>query len=216
MATGKDQRNAAGDSPPAEEVGVAAGVWAEPFVLERRHTRLRPSRASDAAHLFPHVHGQSAVTDWICWDGPQTIVDLVDRYISWRLHTPTEPVYVFVFERIADGRVIGEGTLRFDERPGVGDLGYWLGAEFHGAGHGTDAAELLVQAGFEHCGAKSLTAQIKAGNERSLAALGRAGFQVAPRSGTAGATDLPPSERPIAWLASMGRLDWKKRQSGGR
>ncbi len=183
--------------------------WAEPFVLETERTRLRPSKASDAAHLFPHIHRQSAVTDWICWDGPETRADLIDRYISWRLHTPEEPVYVFVIERTSDDAVIGEGTLRFDGHPGVGDLGYWLGESFHGQGHGRDAVELLTRAGFEHCGAHALTAQVKVGNDRSLHLLDRMGFQKEKRTVPSTALQGPPSERPIGWIATQSRRDWE-------
>ncbi|QDV08910.1 hypothetical protein Poly30_44650 [Planctomycetes bacterium Poly30] len=172
--------------------------------------------AHDAAALFPHVHGASAVTDWLCWKGPDTLVDLVDRYVSWRLHTPAEPVYVFVLERVEDGLVMGEGTLRFDGHPGVGDLGYWLGSEFHGVGHGSDAVELLVRAGFEHCGARALTAQIKAGNVRSLAALDRHGFRREPVGDEQDALALSPADRPITWAASLSRRTWErmKREAG--
>ena len=197
----------------ASSVGGAASRprWAEPFVLETKRTRLRPSTASDAARLFPHIHQQPNVTDWICWDGPRTTVDLIDRYVSWRLHTPEEPVYVFVIERISDGTVIGEGTLRFDGHPGVGDLGYWLGETFHGEGHGRDTVELLVRAGFEHCGAQSLTAQVKAGNDRSLHLLDLAGFDREEQVVPDGTLQLAPAKRPIGWIATQTLQGWRQR-----
>ena len=181
--------------------------WAEPFVLCTSRTRLRPSSG--------HIHAAPAVSDWICWDGPETLADLVDRYVSWRLHTPAEPVYVFVLERVEDDTVIGEGTLRFDGHPGVGDLGYWLGAAFHGAGHGSDAVELLVRAGFERCGARALTAQVKAGNVRSLAALERSGFRLEALGDEVAALALPVAERPITWAGSLTRRSWERRKRGG-
>ncbi len=202
-----------GSGEETSAAGAAAARWAEPFVLETERTRLRPSSASDAARLFPHIHRQSAVTDWICWDGPENQVDLIDRYVSWRLHTPEEPVYVFIIERTSDDEVIGEGTLRFDGHPGVGDLGYWLGEAFHGGGHGRDTVELLVRAGFEHCGARSLTAQVKAGNDRSLRLLDLAGFQREEQALPEEALRRPPAERPIGWIASQSLLDWRKRTS---
>lgn len=187
-----------------------AAAWAGPFEIVTARTRLRPSNAGDAARLFPHIHGAANITDWMCWEGPDTLVDLVDRYVSWRLHTPAEPVYVFALERVEDGAVIGEGTLRFDGHPGVGDLGYWVGADFHGAGHGRDAVELLVRAGFVHCGARALTAQVKAGNERSLAALDRMGFRRTTLRDEAEALALPPADRPITWAASLTRRAWER------
>lgn len=196
-------------SGEAAPVRAPSRAWAEPFVLETERTRLRPSAASDAARLFPHIHRQSSVTDWICWDGPDSPVDLIDRYVSWRLHTPEEPVYVFIIERTGDGAVIGEGTLRFDGHPGVGDLGYWLGEAFHGAGHGRDTVELLTRAGFERCGARSLTAHVKVGNDRSLHILGLMGFQLEEQESPSGSADLPPAQRPIGWIASQTRVAWE-------
>ena len=202
----------------------AAARWPEPFTLELRGVRLRPSCAGDAAQLFPHIHRADKVIEWICWDGPETLSDLVDRYVSWRLASPAEPIFVFVFERVRDGAVIGEGTLRFDGHPGVADLGYWLGAEFHGSGLGGAAVELLTRAAFERCGAHSATAKIMEGNEASLAALRRTGFQLDRLPGRrdpknvgdaegSSAANRPSSDRQLAWVASLTKRGYAKRKS---
>ncbi|MEM8711076.1 MAG: GNAT family N-acetyltransferase [Planctomycetota bacterium] len=201
-----ESKNGSREPDEASQVRYAAR-YADPFSLETDRTRLRPYRASDAVDVFPLVHRQPAVTDWICWDGPETIADLVDRYLSWCLHTPEEPVYVFMLESMTTGEIIGEGTLRFDGHPGVGDLGFWLGEAYHGRGHGRDAVDLLVRAGFEHCGARTLTAQVMEGNERSLAVLDRAGFQ-RHRAAEAGGCGGDSAERAIAWRARLDREAW--------
>jgi RimJ/RimL family protein N-acetyltransferase len=99
------------------------------------------------------------------------------------------------------GAVIGEASLRFDDHPGVGELGYWLGEDHHGCGHGRATVELLTRAGFERLGAFALTARVKEGNEASIAVLTAAGFDPvrAPR------VPGDPEDPPIAWIFSTTR-----------
>ena len=182
------------------------GQRLRPFRATCRGTRLRPVREKDADALFSHVHGRTEVTRWLCWSGPTAIEDLRGRYRSWRYGLDDEPAYMFAIERESDGAVIGEGSLRFDDHPGVGELGYWLGEEFHGGGHGRDAVELLVRVGFELCGAFALTARVKEGNDASLRVLDRTGFvrERAPRPDEGPATRAG-GDPPIAWIFSTTR-----------
>ena len=180
-----------------------------PFVARCRGTLLRPVRADDAEPLFPQIHRRREVTRWLCWTGPDTLEVLRDRYRTWRYGVDEEPAYMFAIESAEDGAVIGEGSLRFDDHPGVGELGYWLGESHHGRGHGRDTVELLTRVGFELCGAFALTGRVKEGNEASIRVLNRTGFvqERAPRTGGESALVEDP---PIAWIFS------KTRRSEGR
>jgi RimJ/RimL family protein N-acetyltransferase len=161
-------------------------------------------RTDDAEQLFPHIHTRRDVTQWLCWSGPETLGDLRDRYRTWRYGADDEPAYIFAIESIEDGTVIGEGSLRFDDHPGVGELGYWLGEPFHGKGHGTGAVELLTRVGFELCGAFALTARVKEGNEASIRVLNRTGF-VQERAPLPGGVPVRGEDPPIAWIFSTTR-----------
>lgn len=196
-------------------------------------TRLRGVRHGDAEALFPLVHRQPEVTRWLCWDGPVDREEMERRYAAWRLGAPDERVYVMAIEDVASGAAIGEVTLRFDGHPGVGDLGYWLGREHHGAGHGGRAVGLALRFAFEACVARTVTASVKEGNEASLAVLDRAGFvrdrapgaprnEARPRPGVEPGGGTARSERgspaggpPIAWIATLTRRTWERGRSDG-
>ncbi len=181
----------------------AHGTAVRPFVARCRGTALRPVLPTDADALFEHVHGRREVVRWLCWSGPDTVDELRERYRTWRYGADAEPAYMFAIERIEDGAVIGEGSLRFDEHPGVGELGYWLGEAFHGGGHGRDAVELLTRVGFELCGAFALTARVKEGNDASIRVLERTGFVRERAPVPDGAVDA--DDPPIAWIFSTTR-----------
>ncbi|MEC7232062.1 MAG: GNAT family N-acetyltransferase, partial [Planctomycetota bacterium] len=157
------------DGGPAEDL-------AGPPDLVDGATRLRGVRPGDAGALFSCVHDAPEVTRWLCWEGPSDLEEMERRYASWRLGTPGERVLVLAIEEVPGGAILGEVTLRFDGHPGVGDLGYWLGAAHHGKGHGARAVGLALRLAFESYGAHTVTASVKEGNDASLAVLDRAGF----------------------------------------
>lgn len=177
----------------------AHGLGVEPFTARCGGTALRPVRPGDADALFPHIHGRHDVIRWLCWSGPETVDDLRERYRTWRYGADDEPAYMFAIEDGASGEVIGEGSLRFDEHPGVGELGYWLGEAHHGRGHGRAVVELLTRVGFELCGAFALTARVKEGNEASIHVLDRTGFE---RSRAPRVEEDAAAGPPIAWIFS--------------
>ncbi len=182
----------------ASQLPVSPGA---PFTARCGPSELRPIRRDDAADLFPQIHGQPGVIQWLSWSGPERVWDLEERYSAWRTGAADEPAYMFAVVDAADGSVIGEASLRFDDHPGVGELGYWLGEEHHGKGHGRATVELLTRAGFERFGAFALTARVKEGNEASIAVLGGAGYQAVRAPRVEGDDEDPP----IAWIFSTTR-----------
>lgn len=202
--------------------GPAEGL-ADPPDLVDGATRLRGVRPGDAEALFPFVHRAPEITRWLCWDGPADLEELERRYASWRRGEPGEPVLVLAIEEVPGGAVLGELTLRFDGHPGVGDLGYWLGAEHHGKGHGGRAIGLALRLAFESCAARSVTARVKEGNDASLAVLERAGFvrdrapgavSIVDGDGPDGVAVHERAGPPIAWIASLTRRSWTRAQHG--
>lgn len=179
----------------------ASHAAAGPVRARLRDTELRPVRREDARVLFPLIHGVPGVVRWLSWEGPARVEDLEERYATWRAGALEEPLYTFAVTRASDGEVLGEASLRFDDHPGVGELGYWLGEPHRGRGHGRDAVELLARFGFEHVGAFALTARVKEGNEASMAVLEAAGFRPESAPGIDGSDEDPP----IAWIYSATR-----------
>lgn len=207
----------------SEPGGSAADLDAPPDLVDGA-TRLRGVRPADAEALFPSVHDAPEVTRWLCWEGPADLEEMTRRYASWRLGMPGERVFVLAIEEVPGGAVLGEVTLRFDGHPGVGDLGYWLGADHHGKGHGSRAVGLALRLAFESCGAHTVTASVKEGNDASLAVLDRAGFVrnrapgAAPMARGDGAADVAVREETgpsIAWIASLTRRSWTRARHGG-
>ena len=172
-----------------------------PFSARCGSTEIRPILREDAGALFPQIHGQPGVIRWLSWEGPARVEELEARYAAWRAGPADGPAYMFAVVDSGSGAVIGEASLRFDDHPGVGELGYWLGEDHHGCGHGRATVELLTRAGFERLGAFALTARVKEGNEASIAVLTAAGFDPvrAPR------VPGDPEDPPIAWIFSTTR-----------
>ena len=206
------------------EPGSSAEDLDTPPDLVDGATRLRGVRPGDAEALFPLVHETPEVTRWLCWGGPADLEEMERRYASWRLGMPGERVFVLAIQEVPGGETLGEVTLRFDGHPGVGDLGFWLGADHHGKGHGRRAVGLAVRLAFESCGARTVTASVKEGNEASLAVLDRAGFvrnrapgaaPIVRGDSSASAAVHGESGPLIAWIASLTRRSWMRARSGG-
>ncbi len=189
------------------EAGQPPDAQRAPFHARCGATELRPIRREDAGALFPQIHGRPGVIRWLSWDGPARAEELEERYAAWRAGPEDGPAYMFAVIDVEGGVVVGEASLRFDDHPGVGELGYWLGEDHHGRGHGRATVELLTRAGFERLGAFALTARVKEGNEASIAVLKAAGFDPvrAPR--------IPgdPEDPPIAWIFSTTRRSDSRR-----
>ncbi|MEL6712766.1 MAG: GNAT family N-acetyltransferase [Planctomycetota bacterium] len=189
------------------------------LAVSRGGTGLRPTLPSDVAPLFEHVHGREEILRWLCWRGPADLEQLHSRYVpaTFGEAGATFGVMLAVVDE-ASGAPIGECSLTFEGETGACELGYWLGAEAHGRGHGSRLVELALELGFERVGSHTVTASVKGGNDRSLAALRSAGFDVRPALGSrpgGGAGGIDPG-RPgradgIAWYASLTRRAWARR-----
>ena len=190
----------------AGQLSISPGA---PFSARCGTTELRPIRREDAGELFPQIHWQPGVIRWLSWAGPMGVRELEERYSVWRSGAADEPAFMFAVVDVEDGSVIGEASLCFDDHPGVGELGYWLGVEHHGKGHGRATVELLTRAGFERLGAFALTARVKEGNEASIAVLEGAGYQAVRAPRVEGDDEDPP----IAWIFSTTRRGEGRRPS---
>lgn len=173
-----------------------------------RGTRLRLAEPADAAALFPMISGQTEITDWLCTPAPESMAALGERYAEPVRGTADAPIGIFAVVDSASCEPVGEATITFDGHPGVADIGYWVGREQQGRGHGRDVVELLTHAALE-AGAYAVTARVMVGNLASRTVLERAGWTLdhelpARASAAVGATGCG-SEGPGLWILSTTR-----------
>jgi [ribosomal protein S5]-alanine N-acetyltransferase len=121
----------------------------------------------------------------LVWTGPNCMEDLEELYSLWRLRDESSPSsardYFFVIRHRESGRPAGNCGVRFVEataagRERVGNIGYWLGEEFWGAGLMSEAVRLLVWLSFEHLAAASVEAKCLSVNMGSQRVLEKCGF----------------------------------------
>ncbi|MCP3914603.1 MAG: GNAT family N-acetyltransferase [bacterium] len=145
--------------------------------LEGELVVIRPIRPADAAAVFPLIHGQRSVLDWLVWQGPETVYELSDIYAHWATPSDNGTNYHFALDEKSSGELCGTFALRFLDHPFVGDVGYWLGEHFWSRGIGTEANMLVAYLAFEHLGATALTAEVFVGNEASCRVLEKTGYR---------------------------------------
>lgn len=134
---------------------------------------LRPLDAGDAAALFPLLAG---VAENLVVDGPED-----ERELELALDTRLElvdagVVRAFTIVEEDSGVVMGSIHLKYDLGRGWGEMGVWLGREFHGCGFGSEAIGRVVEQGFGELGLKRIEAQIFEGNQASRKAFENNGF----------------------------------------
>ena len=134
---------------------------------------LRPLCAEDAAALFPLLAG---VAENLVVDGPEDENQLA-LALDGRLELADAGVvraYTIVEE--VSGVVMGSIHLKYDLGRSWGEMGVWLGRQFHGQGVGSEAIGRILEQGFGELGLKRIEAQIFAGNHASRKAFENNGF----------------------------------------
>ena len=143
----------------------------------------------DAEILFPFVHGDPgrAVTDFLLWDGPDTVEDIAKFF---RRHTTGTFVphgfHWLIRDRtggLTDDAGTPLGSLGVNQKGPVGrcEVGYWLAPPYWGQGLMSEALWAVVRHGFDHLGIAKLEADVFVENHASIALLERIGFK---REGT--------------------------------
>jgi RimJ/RimL family protein N-acetyltransferase len=161
---------------------LSPGATNDTPVLVTSRLELSPGRASDAAVLFPYVHGEAgrAVTDNLVWDGPDKVEDI-------RIHQHAGRTWAEGgFSWVPRDRVgtltgsAGEPLSVINMRPGSSDrecdIGYWLGPPFWGRGLMPEAIRAVVGHAFD-LGFDAVTADVFDFNEQGLRALEKIGVR---------------------------------------
>jgi RimJ/RimL family protein N-acetyltransferase len=74
----------------------------------------------------------------------------------------------WVIARRSDGQLLGTGGVDAGEKPGDGELDYFLGKPFWGQGYGREAAHAMARFALEHTTFERLIAYIVPGNVGSI------------------------------------------------
>ena len=148
-----------------------------PLTTER--LTLRPLAPADA----PAIH--RLVNDWevvrmlsrLPFPYPARLAD--DWIASTAGQIAAGTGYHLAITGVEDGRemLIGCVGLRLDLKPGIGNLGYWVGRKFWGHGVACEAATRLARWALANLPIQRLEAAVALDNPASAAVLRRAGFR---------------------------------------
>jgi len=138
---------------------------------------LSPIREAHAEALFPLVF-RSSITDTLIWDGPESLQELKSILRDHEEKTTSGLLHAFAIISVSDGVPIG--TIRIAPNPddASGDIGLWIGSQFHGHGYGTESVGRLLRLGFENFGLERLEARVFVGNLASRRIFEKNGFSL--------------------------------------
>jgi RimJ/RimL family protein N-acetyltransferase len=135
---------------------------------------LRPIAADDADALYPLVAGTD-IPDTLLWDGPESLEEMRTSLGRFAEQNARGDGHHFVI--VLDERAIGSIGVR-PENDFRGDLGLWIGRDFHGNGYGTEAVRLAARYAFDRLCLAKLEATVFVGNVASRRIFERNGFRL--------------------------------------
>ncbi|MDE7272224.1 MAG: GNAT family N-acetyltransferase [Lachnospiraceae bacterium] len=140
--------------------------------IETKRLILRPLILDDANAVFE-------------WAGDP----VVNRYMPYPLHQSVHQAEEwirslgekneFCFCLKDSGKVIGSGSITYDEKYGAYELGYNLNRQYWRMGYATEVSKALIQWAYQNIGARDFFARHANTNEASGNVLKKCGFQFA-------------------------------------
>lgn len=140
---------------------------------------LRPHRREDLDDLLAFHSDPDVVryTPWPVRDREQTRATLETKLGQGELTEPGTWL-VLAVELRETGTVIGEVLLKWaSDTDRQGELGYALNAAYHGRGLAAEAAEAMLELGFDGLGLHRIVAVIVDGNDASVQLATRLGMR---------------------------------------
>ena len=165
---------------------------------------LLPISETFAETLFPIIH-RTKVTDTLIWDGPESIEEYKSSLRIREDKMRAGSLHDFVIA--SDGQPIGAIGLSA-EPSAIGDIGLWIGVQFHGRGYGTEAVRLIVELGFGKLDLHRLEAKVFVGNAASRRIFEKNGFQLEQ---TLHQAVRKRGKLLDEWLLGLAREDFKPR-----
>jgi len=150
----------------------------DPFpLLTTDRLILRPLDMDDANALF-QLRTNADVNRYLIRPEPKSIEEVYAYIEKIQGLLANNLSFYWVLCLKTDNKLIGTICLwNFSEEKDVADIGYELMPEFQGKGLMQEAAEKVIEYGFDVVGLKMMLGLTDAGNERSAALLKRNGFK---------------------------------------
>lgn len=123
------------------------------------------------------VRNQHRLARWEPWAEQPATLDSTRAYIRAALEDFLRGRQISTIIALNDARrFIGRCGMRINPYAGLGDIGYWIDAEYEGRGITSRAARALVTSVFGELGLKKVDLRTSVGNQRSRALAERLGF----------------------------------------
>ncbi len=188
-------------------------AWLKSARLVGEKVILRPVGPGDVQACFECTHNRPEITDWLVWDGPESLEEITPWYLTWPLGDRSRGCdYHFAVVDRADGAYSGAISLRYFDHTFQGDVGYWIAVEKWGRGLAREALGLVTWLAFEHTAAQLVYAECFEGNDRSLRLLEDWDYERDPL----GETRIEKNGRDVQLLfLSLARRRWTELGSRG-
>lgn len=139
-------------------------------IISTERLILRPLTVADAPDVFEWT-GDPVVNKFMNY----SIYENIDQVKKWISQIKDED-NSFGYILKSTGKVIGSGSIRFNDQDNVYELGYNLNRAFWNHGFATEAAKALVKWAYENCGARDFTAMHANENTASGNVIRKCGF----------------------------------------
>ena len=149
----------------------------EPVTIETSRLRLRPLQQEDAPAFF-EVWSDPAAMRYFSFTPMQTIEQAQARVADKLKSLSDGNSVICVIESIDTQDVLGDCAL-FNgvQKCQRADIGFCLRRKYWGRGYMLEAANALIEHGFENAGLRRVEADVDPGNRSSIQLLERLGFQ---------------------------------------
>ena len=132
---------------------------------------LRPLEENDAEDVFEWV-GDPIVNRYM----PYSVYKDIEQVKKWIEEAKCKD-YEFCFELKDTGKVIGAGSVKYDEEHNAYELGYNLNKDFWGQGYATEAAKAMIKWAYETLGIRDFFARHATANAASGKVIQKCGFR---------------------------------------
>lgn len=149
----------------------------KPFpIIETPRLILRRLEKRDSADMYEYSCREET-TRYLLWS-PHPSIGYTKSYLNMvQKMYRTGGYYDWAVIEKESGKMIGTcGFARLDERHSVGEIGYVLNKAFHHRGYAAEAAEAVIEFGFERLGLNRIEGRYMAENEASRHVMERCGM----------------------------------------
>ncbi|MEW6577784.1 MAG: GNAT family N-acetyltransferase [Chloroflexota bacterium] len=155
-----------------------------PDELTTERLLIRPPRPGDGSTINAAIQESLAeLQPWMLWaQTPPSVADTETVCRRKAAEWLRREDLMLTLWRQSDGLFVGgSGLHRIDWSVPRMEIGYWCRTSLSGQGYITEAVRAITGFAFEHLGAQRLEIHCDAGNTRSAAVAGRAGYALEAR-----------------------------------